>query len=153
MTHSISPAEAIFLALADLNSDERDAFLREHCGHDSRLRAEVEAMLQAIDATDDEFLDPARLPSLDMAADDGPLQPGTVLSNCFVLHAIGSGAVGVVYAAQQEHPRRTVAIAPAGFSRATSRGTSFSRLFTRSVSRINRSRSVPETAWSYAAPS
>jgi serine/threonine protein kinase len=33
-----------------------------------------------------------------------------VLSNCFVLHAIGSGAVGVVYAAQQEHPRRTVAI-------------------------------------------
>lgn len=110
MTQPISPAEAIFLALADLNLDERDAFLREQCGHDSRLRAEVEAMLQAIDATDDEFLDPARLPSLDMAADDGPLQPGTVLSNCFVLHAIGSGAVGVVYAAQQEHPRRTVAI-------------------------------------------
>ena len=82
MTHPISPAETIFLALADLNSDERDAFLHEHCGHDSPLRAEVEAMLQAIDATDDEFLDPARLPSLDMAADDGPLQPGTVLSNC-----------------------------------------------------------------------
>ena len=110
MTHPISPAEAIFLALADLNSDERDAFLREHCGHDSQLRAEVEAMLQAIDVTDDEFLDPARLPSLDMAGGDGPLQPGTVLSNCFVLHAIGSGGVGVVYAAQQEHPRRTVAI-------------------------------------------
>jgi serine/threonine protein kinase len=110
MTHPISPADAIFLALADLNLDERDAFLREHCGHDSQLRAEVEAMLQAIDATDDEFLDPARLPSLDMAAGDGPLQPGTVVSNCFVLHAIGSGSVGVVYAAQQEHPRRTVAI-------------------------------------------
>jgi tRNA A-37 threonylcarbamoyl transferase component Bud32 len=110
VTHPVRPAEAIFLALADLNSDERDAFLREHCGHDSQLRAEVEAMLQAIDATDDEFLDPARLPSLDMAAGDSPLQPGTVLSNCFVLHAIGSGGVGVVYAAQQEHPRRTVAI-------------------------------------------
>ena len=110
MTQPISPADAIFLALADLNPDERDAFLRERCGHDLQLRAEVEAMLQAIDATDDEFLDPARLPSLDMAADDGPLQPGTVLSNCFVLHAIGSGGVGVVYAAEQEHPRRTVAI-------------------------------------------
>jgi serine/threonine protein kinase len=110
MTHPISPAEAVFLALADLDSDEREAFLREHCGHDSPLRAEVEAMLQAIDATDDEFLDPARLPSLAVAADDGPLQPGTVLSNCLVLHAIGSGGVGVVYAAQQEHPRRTVAI-------------------------------------------
>ena len=80
MTRPIIPAEAIFFALADLNSDEREAFLREHCGHDRQLRAEVDALLQAIDATDKEFLDPARIPSLDMAADDGPLQPGTALA-------------------------------------------------------------------------
>jgi serine/threonine protein kinase len=110
MTRPISSAEAVFLALADLNSDEREAFLREHCGHDPQLRAEVDAMLQAIEATDKEFLDPIRVPSLDIAADDGPLQPGTLLGNCLVLHAIGSGGVGVVYAAEQEHPRRTVAI-------------------------------------------
>jgi serine/threonine protein kinase len=110
MTRPIGSAEAIFLALADLNLDERDAFLCEHCGHDPQLRAEVDAMLQAIGATDKEFLDPARVPSLDMAGDDGPLQPGTHLGNCLVLHAIGSGGVGVVYAAEQEHPRRTVAI-------------------------------------------
>ena len=36
--------------------------------------------------------------------------PAHVLSDCLVLHAIGSGSVGVVYAAEQEHPRRTVAI-------------------------------------------
>jgi len=47
MTRPISSAEAVFLALADLNSDEREAFLREHCGHDPQLRAEVDAMLQA----------------------------------------------------------------------------------------------------------
>src|SRR4029077_10450040 len=110
MPRPISSAEAVFLALADLNSDEREAFLREHCGHDPQLRAEVDAMLQAIEATDKEFLDPIRVPSLDIAADDGPLQPGTLLGNCLVLHAIGSGGVGVVYAAEQEHPRRTVAI-------------------------------------------
>jgi eukaryotic-like serine/threonine-protein kinase len=110
MTRPASPAEAIFLSLADLNPDERDAFLSERCGDDSQLRAEVDAMLQAIDAADREFLDPARVPSLDLAADDGPLQRGTVLGNCLVLHAIGSGGVGVVYAAEQEHPRRTVAI-------------------------------------------
>ena len=110
MTRPISPAEAIFFALADLNSDEREAFLRQHCGHDPQLRADVDALLQAIDATDKEFLDPAHVPSLDMAADDGPLQPGTHLGNCLVLHAIGSGSVGVVYAAEQEYPRRTVAI-------------------------------------------
>jgi len=77
MTRPISSAETIFLALADLTSDEREAFLWEHCGRDPQLRAEVDAMLQAIDATDKEFLDPARVPSLDMAAADGPLQPGT----------------------------------------------------------------------------
>src|SRR5262245_6926295 len=45
-----------------------------------------------------------------MAAADGPLQPGTSLGGFLVLHAIGSGGMGVVYAAQQERPRRTVAI-------------------------------------------
>ena len=45
-----------------------------------------------------------------MAAVDGPLQPGTHLGNFLVLHALGSGGMGVVYAAQQDRPRRTVAI-------------------------------------------
>ena len=45
-----------------------------------------------------------------MDAVDGPLQPGTRLGDFLVLHAIGSGGMGVVYAAQQDRPRRTVAI-------------------------------------------
>jgi len=57
-----------------------------------------------------EFLDPGRIPTLDMAAVDGPLQPGTNLAGFLVLHALGSGGMGVVYAAQQDRPRRTVAI-------------------------------------------
>ncbi|HKE82122.1 MAG TPA: serine/threonine-protein kinase [Vicinamibacterales bacterium] len=110
MTEPVSPAEAIFLALADLAPADRESLLQERCGQDSRLRAEVDAMLAAIEAPDDGFLDPARIPVLDMAAVDGPLQPGTVLGDFLVLHAIGSGGMGVVYAAQQDRPRRTVAI-------------------------------------------
>jgi serine/threonine protein kinase len=110
VTRSVSAAETIFLALADLGPDERERVLRQRCGHDPQLRAEVDALLRAIDSTDEGFLDPARIPSLDMAALDGPLHPGTVLGNFLVLHAIGSGGMGVVYAAQQDHPRRTVAI-------------------------------------------
>ena len=110
MTEPVSPAEAIFLALADLAPPEREAMLRERCGPDPRLRAEVDALLEAIEAPDAGFLDPARIPALDMAAIDGPLQPGTVLGDFLVLHAIGSGGMGVVYAAQQDRPRRTVAI-------------------------------------------
>ena len=45
-----------------------------------------------------------------MNAVDGPLKPGTPLGPFLVLHAIGSGGMGVVYAAQQDRPRRTVAI-------------------------------------------
>src|SRR5262245_31309130 len=103
-------AEEIFLAMADLGPAERDALLRERAGHDPALRAEVEALLADIDAPSEGFLDPSLIPTLDMSAVDGPLQPGTTLGDFLVLHALGSGGMGVVYAAQQDRPRRTVAI-------------------------------------------
>jgi serine/threonine protein kinase len=107
---AIGQAEEIFLSLADLGQDEREAFVRERCGGDAELRADVDALLRALHAPEDGFLDPATIPTLDMNAVDGPLQPGTTLGEFLVLHAIGSGAMGVVYAAQQDRPRRTVAI-------------------------------------------
>ena len=110
MNRPLDSAEAIFLALADLTPNEREAFLESRCSRDAKLRAEVDAMLASLEAADESFLDPARVPALDMAAVDGPLQPGTVLGGFLVLRAIGSGGMGVVYAAQQDAPRRTVAI-------------------------------------------
>ena len=102
-------AESIFLALAGVDPADRDAFLASRCGADDDLRREVEALISALNVPDD-FLDPERVPTLDMAAVDGPLQPGTSLGAFLVLHAIGSGGMGVVYAAQQDRPRRMVAI-------------------------------------------
>ncbi|MFI5178598.1 MAG: serine/threonine-protein kinase, partial [Vicinamibacterales bacterium] len=102
-------ADAIFLALADVDPSERQASLDRRCAGNPKLRADVEALLAAVDVPD-EFLDPAHVPSLDLAAIDGPLQPGTHLDEFLVLHAIGSGGMGVVYAALQDRPRRTVAI-------------------------------------------
>ena len=107
---TLSPAETIFFALAAVDAAEWPAFLDARCGNDPALRRDVEALMAALDVPDDEFLDPARVPALDMTAVDGPLQPGTHLGGFLVLHAIGSGGMGVVYAAQQERPRRTVAI-------------------------------------------
>jgi serine/threonine protein kinase len=105
-----SAADAIFLALADVDPHDREAFVTARCGTDASLRHEVDRLIAALDLADDDFLNPDRIPTLDMAAVDGPLQPGTRLGDFLVLHAIGSGGMGVVYAAQQERPRRTVAL-------------------------------------------
>jgi eukaryotic-like serine/threonine-protein kinase len=110
MTRPIGLAEEIFFALADLNAADRAALLHRRCGEDARLRDAVMELLTAVDAPDDGFLDPQNVPMLDLDAADGPLRPGTTLGGFLVLHAIGSGGMGIVYAAQQERPRRTVAI-------------------------------------------
>jgi tRNA A-37 threonylcarbamoyl transferase component Bud32 len=107
---TLPDADAIFLSLADLDPADRARVLDDRCGANDRLRRRVEELLSSLDVPDDDFLDPARVPTLDMNAVDGPLQPGTRLGEFLVLHAIGSGGMGVVYAAQQERPRRTVAI-------------------------------------------
>ena len=107
---TLPAAEAIFLAMANVEPQDRVAVLDERCAGDRALRRDVEALVATRDAPGEEFLDPGRIPTLDMAAVDGPLQPGTNLGGFLVLHAIGSGGMGVVYAAQQDRPRRTVAI-------------------------------------------
>ena len=107
---TLPAAEAIFLALADVDPGDRAAFLDARCGDDAALRRDVETLVSALDIPDKDFLDPEKIPTLDMASIDGPLQPGTSLDDFLVLHALGSGGMGVVYAAQQDRPRRTVAI-------------------------------------------
>ncbi len=107
---SLPDAEAIFLAMANVDPGDRAAFLDARCGGDAALRREVEVLVSSLDLPDDDFLDPERIPALDMTAVDGPLQPGSRLGTFLVLHALGSGGMGVVYAAQQDRPRRTVAI-------------------------------------------
>ncbi len=107
---TLPAAEAIFLALADVEPRDRDAFLDERCGGDPRCAPTSRRSSPRSTRPARTFSIPARIPTLDMAAVDGPLQPGTKLGGFLVLHAIGSGGMGVVYAAQQDRPRRTVAI-------------------------------------------
>jgi serine/threonine protein kinase len=104
----VNTADRIFLALAAVEPSLRSAALAEQCGADAALRHDVEAMLAALDVPD-AFLDPHDIPTMDPDA-DGPLDPGTRLGEFLVLRAIGSGGMGVVYAAQQDRPRRTVAL-------------------------------------------
>jgi len=47
---TLPAAEAIFLALADVDPRDRPAFLNERCGADTALRRDVEAMIATLDA-------------------------------------------------------------------------------------------------------
>jgi len=101
----------------DLPPERRAPFLDQACGQDARLRAEIENLLQA-DSDAGPFLDaPVDLSAVALEAgeeDDSAWHPtapgGTSIGPYRVLREIGRGGMGVVYEAQQERPKRSVAL-------------------------------------------
>jgi WD40 repeat protein/predicted Ser/Thr protein kinase len=102
--------KALFLQAADLHPERRGAFLDEQCATDPDLRAAVEELL-AFDAkaqSAPDFLhSPAALVRAALpAADAVPASFGRYR----VIRHLGEGGMGTVYEAEQDDPRRTVAL-------------------------------------------
>ncbi len=112
---------ALFDAAADLPPGARAAFLGDACGDDAGLRAEVESLL-AHDArvSDTDHNEPflqspvvRRSDALPKTVVPGervaaPLPPN--IGRYRVLRELGSGGMGTVYEAEQDNPRRAVAL-------------------------------------------
>ncbi len=100
--------DATFLAVRELPSSERATYLDKACGGDAELRAEVEAMLRA-DARADRLRPPTNeeLGSWLQRAD---ALVGKRVGNCTLVRHLASGGMGVVYLAEQDEPKRTVAV-------------------------------------------
>ncbi len=104
--------EATFQQATEIDPERRGAFLDEQCAGDPHLRAAVEDLLR-FDAEAES--DPDFLPSpVAHARAIFPIEaePGlpAFIGRYRILRRHGEGGMGTVYEAEQDHPRRTVAL-------------------------------------------
>jgi eukaryotic-like serine/threonine-protein kinase len=115
--------ESLYHGALDRDPTERIAWLRQACGDDAALLAEVESLLACCDAS---LSNPAARPELSeiwnrMAEGSGiapkaaviPAPDITLPSSIGpyrIVRLVGEGGMGVVYEAEQKQPRRIVAL-------------------------------------------
>jgi eukaryotic-like serine/threonine-protein kinase len=109
---SAEAVEALFHQAADLAPEQRGAFLDEQCAGDVDLRAAVDELLQcdAKAQSEPDFLNsPAAVVRAALPLPGGPGLPSHI-GRYRILRLHGEGGMGTVYEAEQDNPRRTVAL-------------------------------------------
>ena len=111
-------AEEIFTQVLDQPAGERTRMIDARCGDDANLKAEVRLLLKFLSDGGDGFLNPEEIRQLTAAgsgletpmADEPRLAPGTKVAGYTIRDVLGAGGMGIVYLAEQERPKRTVAL-------------------------------------------
>jgi non-specific serine/threonine protein kinase/serine/threonine-protein kinase len=110
----------LFVGALERSAEKRRAWLEEECAGDVELVREVEDLLDRSDAADPTSDDEsvrvgaratgARNAFSDFARGASLLARPQRIGGYEILHVIGSGGMGTVYAAEQKQPRRRVAL-------------------------------------------
>src|SRR5262245_5626552 len=115
MTETPDRTESVFAAAVALPAEARIAYLDGACAGDPALRARIEALLRAHDKAG-HLLDRPPAPDTNHTAAYATAttpaeQPGAVIGPYKLLQLIGTGGMGEVWMAEQDHPvRRMVAL-------------------------------------------
>src|SRR5262249_32625074 len=88
----------------------REAFVLDACGPHDRLRAELEALLEAWDKADSLLQEPASVADQTLLVDDTPAPPKLLGGRYYVLRQIGPGGMATVYLANDPKHGRQVAV-------------------------------------------
>src|SRR5215472_9562236 len=122
--------EQLFHSAVTMEKDRRAEFLIEACGADESLRREVESLLAYRSEAEGFIETPAmewvarrlahdevpRMPATETVTSEPERVPNMALwlpaniGRYRILRLLGEGGMGVVYEAEQEQPRRTVAV-------------------------------------------
>ena len=98
--------EQVFHAALQRKPEERANFLKESCADDSALYSDVKSLLTSYDQEDSFFEDSASALAAEMFAD----RVGETIGPYEVLSELGSGAMGIVYLAQDVRLGRKIAL-------------------------------------------
>jgi predicted Ser/Thr protein kinase/tetratricopeptide (TPR) repeat protein len=105
----------LFFEACDLPPDEQAAYIEEHCGDDEQMAAELRILLDE-DASSDEsplnqtLTDDDRRVISSLGDDPTGVAAPTKIGRYTIVRRIATGGMGTVYEAEQDRPRRTVAL-------------------------------------------
>lgn len=103
-------AGEVFLRAIELSTESRDEFVASACHGNMALRSEVESLLRAHTESLPILDEPLGGVAGTLVTEDDDRFIGSRFGAFRILSKVASGGMGVVYRAEQEHPRRIVAI-------------------------------------------
>ena len=109
MSQAYQTIKRVYLEARALAGAEREALLARECGADRTLRTEVEELLAQEETLGDFLAKPARA-ELAPEPPAAPLSQPERIGAYRILKPLGFGGMGVVYLAEQDSPRRQVAL-------------------------------------------